>query len=69
MNRRVRPIKVTLAEPEYHVATRAHDEKRRIIVSGSLVGQTGHTLRMTDIKFFQLEELLDGGGRIVGDLS
>jgi hypothetical protein len=54
-----RPIRVRLNEEDFHVATLAIDEKRRIVMSGSLTELSGHTLTMTDLRYFRLEETLD----------
>jgi hypothetical protein len=50
---------VTLPDPTYHIAVEAHDEKRRVVMSGNLVTASGQTLRMIDLYFFQLEEYLN----------
>jgi hypothetical protein len=56
---RARPIRVRLNEDDFHVATLAIDEKRRIVMSGSLTELSGHTLTMTDLRYFRLDDTLD----------
>jgi hypothetical protein len=56
---RARPIRVRLGEKDFHLATLALDQKRRIVMAGDLVELSGHTLSMTGLRYFQLEEAFD----------
>lgn len=56
---RARPIRVRLGADDFHVATLAIDQKRRIVMSGDLVELSGHTLTMNRVRYFRLEDTLD----------
>jgi hypothetical protein len=56
---RARPIRVRLGVDDFHLATLAIDQKRRIVMSGDLLELSGHTLTMNRLRYFQLEDTLD----------
>jgi hypothetical protein len=55
---RIRPVKVTLNEAEYHIAAEANDLRVRVIVTGPLVTTSSGTLAMPNVDSFRIDNFL-----------